>query len=124
MECRICGKELYDKIDFRTVFKMNFKTHIRCDEYLKVESQYECFPILDLMVEYNYFFLFQQDIIGDYIELFTVGKVLKRILCESNWSIILWMSISDFTTLPNTTQYLFWKLGKNEIKFVSLYREM
>lgn len=121
MKCMICGKSLYENIDFRTLFKLNYTTHIECDIIYDVEVKTEIIPIENNQIEYWYFYHSNLHLNGDYLFLKYGYKFFVLLQNTSDWSVCLYNDASYYFSLPDIDQYLLLKLAVNKLVFFDIY---
>lgn len=124
MKCKVCNKELFIELDFRTIFKMNYKIHESCKRYLNVSVQSENIPIENNTITLLYFFDYFNNLNHDFLESRLMIKAFEYCLKSTWWSTILWMTLDEYRNLDAMTQYLILKLNDQSIVFLNVFRDM
>ena len=118
MYCKICGNHLYEKIDFRILFRINYEVHLECEKYLNEEIKVEIIPIDNNIIEFRYLVDKNLEINTDYIFMKKGLDLLKDLEDGDDWSIVFYYDES-FEISDDLTKYLFLKLASNKIIFIS-----
>ena len=124
MRCKVCKKELFVELDYRTLFKLNYTIHESCKKLLEEEMKIEVIPIENNTIKWIYFFDSNIDICSQFVELYLIGKGMEYCIVNREWSIINWMTSDEYHLLDELTKYLFLKLGDQSLVFLSLFRNM
>jgi len=124
MKCKVCNKDLFVELDFRSLFRLNYKIHQACKKHLEYDVKIHVIPIESNTIEWIYF-LEQKELIQEsFLEFFLIGKGLLYCINNTGWSIINWMTLKEYYDLDIMTQYLYLKLGEKAFVFLSLYEKM
>lgn len=122
MYCKVCGKHLYEHVDFRNLFKWNYYWHIDCDKYLNKEWDYEVIPIDNNEIHFYYLFDKIQPLINDDFVILLNGNNLFKIMEDSvKWSMIIYYELSTFDLMDELSMYLLYSLSKETIVFIGIY---
>lgn len=118
MNCKYCGEDLYNKITFNNLFRINYFIHLECEMQINMSSDYFVFPLFDKLVMFDYLFPSQYTS-SDEDYLFTrYGYILfERALRNLDWSVIL---IADIK-LDKTTMILVTKLANFKILILNIF---
>jgi len=124
MRCKVCNKDLFVEIDYRTLFKLKYSIHESCNKKLKLDILMDVFPIENNTIKWIYFFEYKNDYNSIFLELYLIGKGLNYCINNKEWSIVLWMTTEEYFELESYSQYLLLKLADQTIVFLSLFRDM
>lgn len=124
MKCKVCNKDLFIELDFRSLFQLNYFIHQGCKKLLEREIVSEVIPIENNTIEWISFLDKKEKLNEDYMELFLIGIGLQYCMESKGWSIINWMTMDEYHSLNDLTQYLYLKLGDQSFIFLSLYPNM
>ena len=121
MKCKVCNKDLFVELDFRTLFLPNYKVHESCRRQINEELKTEVIPIENNTIVWHSFFDKAIDIQEEYVEMMLMGKALLFCMENQEWSIVLWMTYDEYNQLDKYTQFFLLKLGDQSIVFLSLF---
>jgi len=124
MKCRVCDKDLFVELDFRSLFLWNYTIHEDCKRQLNQLMKVNVIPIENNTIKWIYFFEKKEELNEEYVEMFLIGKGLKYCVDNRDWSITNWMTLDEYFELDDITQYLYLKLGDQSFVFLSLYQNM
>jgi len=124
MKCKVCSKDLFIELDFRSLFQLNYAIHEGCKKHLERKMVTEVIPIENNTIEWISFLEKKEKLNEEFLELFLIGKGLQYCIDNKGWSIVNWMTIDEYYSLDDLTQYLYLKLGDQSFIFLSLYPNM
>ena len=120
MNCKLCGKHLYENITFRNLFKFNYNVHYKCEQLLRTKEDYIAYPLLDKLVYIDYLF---EESHEESDREFLYDKysaiLFNRFLDNSDWSIVI---ILD-RILDTTTIILTLKMADKALLILSVFNE-
>ena len=124
MKCKVCNKDLYNELDYRTLFRWKYTIHESCRIELNIDVKVEAIPIENNTILSLYFYDYPVAINSDYMEMRLFEKALRFCLENKGWSIVFWMPLNAFQDLDAITQYFMIKLSDQSLVFLSLVRNM
>ena len=124
MKCRVCNKDLFIELDFRSLFKMDYTIHESCKKKFRNGIKIEVIPIENNTIKWITFFDKKESLNDSFMEFFLIGKGLLYCMNNTEWSIVNWMTLDEYFCMNDMTQYLYLKLGDQSFVFLSLYPNM
>ena len=123
-ECKICGKNLYNKITFASLFKINYEIHIECIKKLLFNLEEEVIPIDGNNVIYDYVFKGPNDDYNEeYLWFKYFGRVMNKHMNNGEWSMAIINDKSVQYFMQNFNPYLLINLADFPILIISLKEE-
>lgn len=119
--CKICSKNLYSKITFSNMFKLNYEIHINCIERLQNNVLDVIVPIEGNYVIYDYVFKhIPSEFNENYLWFCNFNKVLMRQIKNSEWSMVIIYDEFIETLMKTNNPYLLLNLTNLPILILSL----
>jgi hypothetical protein len=123
MNCKICGKDLYNNISFVNMFKMDYKIHSKCINKLIINTEDEVIPIESNIVIYDYVFKdLDYESNEEYLWFFYMKDIVKKHLENKDWSMMIFLDNQVYEFLNNFNPYLLINLSNNPILLISLVK--
>lgn len=120
-ECKICDKNLYNKISFSNIFQSNYEVHQECIDELIYNYDEEVIPIDGNTVIYDYVFKkLKGEFKQEYLWFYYFGKVLEKYMMKKDWSIVIINDKNMENFIDNCNPYLVFNLSKFPIIIISL----
>lgn len=124
MFCKICGKHLYEKIDFYNLFRWKYEIHQSCQIYLEYEVIDDVIPISSKMVHFMCVFEKNIELNEEYVLLNYGKKLYEKISENTSWSIIFFNDNHLFLEMESIDLYLLLNLCDKDLIVISLYCEV
>lgn len=119
-KCMICNEELYDKISFLNIFKLNYSVHDKCIKNIIINSDRTIFPITNNIVYYDYlFFELDSKYNLEYLEYKYLNILFDKILLNSDWSMIIYLEDGLFEGFSYSDMQILFSLANSPILIVS-----
>lgn len=124
INCKICGNSLYQSINFKNMFKMNYEVHDTCLNNLTFNYEEEAIPIQSNMIILDYAFeRINLDYDEDYLWQSFFGKVLLRQIKSKRWSMIIILDEMVDNFIHKHNPYLLFNLSFIPILMISLTKK-
>lgn len=122
IRCKLCGKSLYQNMNYRQLFQKRALCHSSCLEKLKMNEEASVIPI-DYNLLYYDFVLEEKVVHFDelYLELFYLGISITRHLKLASESLLLYLDEEVQNFIDNLYPDLVFMLSKKPIILVSLW---
>jgi len=118
MFCQICGKHLYEKISFNTLFLLNYNVHEKCKNLLQEEVKTLIIPIDSNEIEFMYIFQEKAYLNYKYLHFHVAHKLYEKVIGFKDWSVVFWYD--DFDILTSEELQMLLHFGKKKIIFLSM----
>ena len=120
MNCKICNKHLYEKLDIRNILSTK-QTHLQCEEILLIDSQVEVLPITNNVIHFDYLFDKKKDLNYEYLTHFLLIKQLLKYRSHETWSVVFIYEEAEYERLEAEAKYLLLHFGQKPIVFISMF---
>ena len=121
MKCKICDKDLYKNITWKSMFNLKYEVHEECIRKLVFNQEETIIPIDSNIIIYDYVFeKFQRDINEEYLEFNYLLNIIMKHLNTREWSMMILYDKSVAFFLKNYNPYLVLNLSNKPILIISL----
>lgn len=118
MNCKICGNNLYDELDLRTLFSIKYFYHKSCYDKINKDINIQVIPIEKNVIELIELEGIKMDFDYDFCFLLMAGRMVEYLLNNSDWSIVYFYNQIEYDLIPDIGRYLLLKLSKNKLIFI------
>ena len=120
-DCKICGKNLYNKITFVNIFKLNYNIHKNCIDKFKNNESNQMIPIDGNYVIYDHVLRnIPSNYNDEFIWFYFFSEVLIKQLSTQEWSMVVIYDNSIEKFIQHCNPYLLFNLTKSPILILSL----
>ncbi len=120
-KCKICNKDLYEKISFDNIFKSNYTVHTNCVKNLIINNDREAFPFDEKLIYYDYlFFELNPSFNIDYLEFEYMHILLERNMLNKDWSIIILYEKGLFDRFNFSDKQILFSLSHLAVLIISI----
>lgn len=121
MKCKICDKDLYKNITWKSLFSLNYIVHEECLKKLVFNHEEVVIPIDSNIIIYDYVFEeLNSDLNIEYLEFNYLINIIIKHLNNREWSMMVLYDKSIKYFLQNYNPYLLLNLTNKPILIISL----
>lgn len=121
LKCKICNKDLYKNITWKSVFSLNYEVHEECLRKLVFNQDEVIIPIDLNTIIYDYVFEeLKSDLNVQYLEFTYLINIMIKHLNKRVWSMMILYDEKTKYFLQNYNPYLLLNLTNKPILIISL----
>jgi len=120
-KCKLCNKNLYEKINFSNVFKINYSVHINCINKLIINNDRIAFPFYNKIIYYDYLIYDVNPTYNiEYIEHKYLSILYTRNMKNIDWSIIIFYEDGLFNQFCDNDLEILFSLANFPVLIISV----
>ncbi|MCK5762258.1 MAG: hypothetical protein KAH16_05110 [Candidatus Izimaplasma sp.] len=125
-KCKLCNKNLFERISFSNIFNTNYSVHTSCTDSLVINKDRIAFPFYENIIYYDYLFYAVNSAYNiDYIEQKYLSILYIRNLDNIDWSIIIFYETGLFRHFCDSDLDILFSLANKPCLVISiLYYDM
>ena len=125
-KCKICNKELYEKISFINLFNNKYTVHTECINNIVINTDREAFPVQGKLIYYDYLFYDINPTYNfEYLEVEYMQILFQRNLVNYDWSIIIFYEEGVFDAFSDSDLQILFSLSNKPVLIISIiYSDM